>query len=143
MKIAKAVLAAGAVIALLAAPSAASATTGWVAQTPPTPPFNSCAHPGYERIQDAINGPVTVVKVCPGVYQEQLQITHAVNIGPGASGYTVKLPAAPAASTTAWASVTRSPTETSHFATSASARPSPMSGRRNSNLATRVLATRV
>jgi hypothetical protein len=82
------------------APASASAATGWVSTLPVSAPYNSCSHPGYAHIAEAVAAPVSTVKVCPGTYQEQLQITRAVKlIGEGT--VIVELPASPAPATTA------------------------------------------
>lgn len=93
------ILVASAVAALAAIPAVASATA-WVSQAPVKTPFNSCANPGFNSIQSAINTPVTSVHVCKGTYVEQLQIERAVSVVGEAGLTTVKLPASPADSTT-------------------------------------------
>lgn len=94
---------------LAAVPATASAATAaparplWVA-TAATVPGNgtSCAHPGYQSIQSAVNAAPSsaTIQVCPGTYAEQLQITKAVSIV-GMGHAIVSLPASPADSTTA------------------------------------------
>jgi nitrous oxidase accessory protein NosD len=75
-----------------ALPASASATTLFVSPSAPSAPFNSCAHPAYSHIQEAVRGPGTAIHVCPGTYAEQLTIERAVAIT-GYGGATVKLPA--------------------------------------------------
>jgi hypothetical protein len=84
----------------LSAPAAASASTLWVAPVAPSAPYDNCAHPGYDSIQQAIGGPGTVVHVCAGTYEEQLQIEREVRIT-GYGAVTLKLPATTANATTA------------------------------------------
>lgn len=77
----------------LAVPSAASATTTlWVSGSTPSAPFNSCEHPGYDHIQEALGGPGTAIHVCAGTYPEQVTIERAIAIT-GYGGATLKLPA--------------------------------------------------
>jgi hypothetical protein len=98
-----AAVAAIAAMALIAVPAAASATTLWVAQAPTvTGNGRSCTSPGYNTIQGALSAaPLGAsVSVCGGTYEEQLQITQAVSLK-AVGSVTVKLPAAPANSTTA------------------------------------------
>lgn len=85
--------------AAFALPAVASAKTAWVSAETPSAPFNSCEHPGYDTIQEAINGPDAKIEVCGGTYKEQLHIERAVKIyGHGAR---VELPATPQRSETA------------------------------------------
>lgn len=88
------------VTVLAALPAAAQAKTAWVSTLSPSSPYNSCSHPGYSHIQEALGGSAPTIKVCPGTYEEQLQITRTVKLGAYTSGVVVKLPAAPSASTT-------------------------------------------
>jgi nitrous oxidase accessory protein NosD len=74
------------------APSAAAATTLWVSNSKPSAPFDTCEHPGYDRIQEALAGPGTAIHVCAGTYAEQLTIERSVSIT-GYGGATVALPA--------------------------------------------------
>src|ERR1700719_3199582 len=83
------ILVASAVAALAVIPAVASATA-WVSQAPVKTPFNSCANPGFNSIQSAINTPVTSVHVCKGTYVEQLQIERAVSVVGEAGLTTVK-----------------------------------------------------
>jgi hypothetical protein len=83
----------------LAVPALASASTAVVSTNAPGAPFNSCAHPGYSSVQEAVAASVTTVKVCPGTYTEQVQITKGVKIL-AETGAVLKLPASPANSTT-------------------------------------------
>jgi Right handed beta helix region len=86
--------------AAAAMPASAQAAVGWVSTVPVSAPYNSCSHPGYEHIQEALEGPVTSVRVCPGTYEEQLQVTRAVKIAAFTRGVTIKLPSAPVDATT-------------------------------------------
>jgi hypothetical protein len=91
---------AAAALIVIAVPAVASANTAWVNnETPAKAPFNSCANPGFSAIQAAIGSPTTVIHVCKGTYEEQLQIERALTIT-GEAGVNVKLPAVPANSTT-------------------------------------------
>lgn len=93
-------VAAGAVCAA-ALPAAASANTLWVSSSSaPSAPFNSCQHPGYSHIQEAVNAPGTAIHVCAGTYEEQVQIERSVAIT-AYGGATLKIPATPANATTA------------------------------------------
>jgi nitrous oxidase accessory protein NosD len=85
---------------LVAIPAAASASTAFVSPAPVKAPFNSCASPGYNSIQSAINSPTTTIHVCAGNYKEQLTITRALTLV-GAAGAKVELPASPSLSRTA------------------------------------------
>jgi hypothetical protein len=78
----------------------ASASTVWVSEATPEAPYNSCSHPGYSSIQQAIDSTATKIEVCTGNYQEQLAIERAVTIV-GGTGVHVLLPATTARSTTA------------------------------------------
>ena len=84
----------------LSLPALASASTAFVSPNAPSAPFNSCAHPGYSSVQQAVGASVTTVKVCAGTYTEQVQITKGVKIL-AETGAVLKLPASPANSTTA------------------------------------------
>jgi hypothetical protein len=89
-----------ATMAAFALPAVASAKTAFVsAETSPSAPFNSCEHPGYNTIQEAINGADTKIEVCGGTYKEQLHIERAVKIY--GNGARVELPATPQRSETA------------------------------------------
>jgi hypothetical protein len=90
----------GAALALVAVPAAASANTLYVSPAPPSAPFNSCLHPGYNSINTAAKAAATTLHVCPGIYVEQVQIEKAVNITAPEGGVKIKLPAVPADSTT-------------------------------------------
>jgi hypothetical protein len=84
-------------------PALASASTVWVSNAKSVKaPFNSCQNPGYNSIQTAIEGPSTTIRVCAGVYKEQLQIKRALTLT-GESGAVIQLPASPADSTSACA----------------------------------------
>lgn len=79
-------------IACAVVPASASANTLWVANAAPSAPFNSCGHPGYSHIEEAVKGPGTAIHVCAGAYAEQLTIERPVVIT-GYGGATVTLPA--------------------------------------------------
>jgi Right handed beta helix region len=70
----------GALICAVAAPASASASTLWVSQNAPSAPFNSCEHPAYQHVQEAIDAPAQAIHVCGGTYAEQLTIQRAVKI---------------------------------------------------------------
>jgi pectin methylesterase-like acyl-CoA thioesterase len=91
---------AAAACAALALPAMASANTVWVSEATPEAPYNSCSHPGYNSIQQAIDGSATKIEVCTGNYQEQLAIEREVTIV-GGTGVHVLLPATTERSTTA------------------------------------------
>jgi hypothetical protein len=94
-----AVFAASACAAIAVAPAVASATTVWVSSTGTVkPPFNSCASPGYNAIQEAINvnAPATTIHVCKGTYKEQLTISKPIAIAGEAGESILELPASPA-----------------------------------------------
>jgi hypothetical protein len=81
----------------LAVPTIAVAeNTAWVSPAPVKGPFNSCATPGYNSIQEAVNvSPAkSTIHVCAGTYTEQVVVSKAVKIE-GESA-TLKLPASPA-----------------------------------------------
>jgi hypothetical protein len=66
---------------LLAGSTAASAVTRWVNDDDPNGgiymvPGTSCTNPGYQTIQSAVNAalPGDRINVCPGTYQEQVNI---------------------------------------------------------------------
>jgi len=101
-KLWKAILASSTIaVAAVALPAAASANTAWVSNTEtPKPPYNSCTHPGYNHIQQAIEAPTTAIRVCPGTYEEQLQIERPITITAPEGEPVVKLPASPQNSTT-------------------------------------------
>jgi hypothetical protein len=94
-----ALVAVAAALGALAAPVAASATTLWVAPVAASAPFDSCAHPGYDSIQQAVDGPGTIVHVCAGTYEEHVQVGRTVKIQ-GYGGATLKIPASPVQSST-------------------------------------------
>jgi len=85
-----------------ALPAAASAaSTIYVGPGPTNTGGISCADPGYNKIQDALNAAPegATITVCTGTYVEQLQITKGVKIK-SLGSVIVKLPAKPANSTT-------------------------------------------
>jgi Right handed beta helix region len=86
----------------LAIPAVASATN-YVSTAPIVPGGKSCAQPGFNSVQAALNAPGGAkVIVCPGTYAEQLTITKAAKlIGAGTAGSAkLTLPASPAANET-------------------------------------------
>lgn len=92
----------GTALATLAAfaPNALASSKAWVSTTAaPSAPFNSCEHPGYNTIQEAIDGTASKIEVCGGTYKEQLHIEREVAIT--GNGARVELPASPAKSETA------------------------------------------
>jgi Periplasmic copper-binding protein (NosD) len=95
-RIAACALAASAV-ALVAPAIASAASTAFVSPAPVKGPFNSCATPGYNSIQEAISvsAPKTTVHVCAGTYKEQVKIEKPDSIAAEA-GATLMLPASPA-----------------------------------------------
>jgi hypothetical protein len=89
----------GALSALMACaaamPASASAATTWVSRSTPSPPFNSCEHPAYDSIQEALGGTGAEIHVCAGTYAEQLTIERPVTIvGYGAARLTLPTPTA-------------------------------------------------
>jgi Right handed beta helix region len=89
-----------AAVAAFAMPAAASAAkTVWVSTEAPSAPYNSCEHPGYDSIQEAINGSGSKIEVCDGTYREQLQIERPVTIF--GNGARLEVPAVPQKSSTA------------------------------------------
>jgi Right handed beta helix region len=90
------------VLAALAAPAAASATTVWIAPGPTVlGNGSSCTKPGFNGIQAAIAGApaAEVFNVCTGTYVEQIQITRALTLK-AVGTPDVKMPASPQNSTT-------------------------------------------
>jgi hypothetical protein len=87
-----------AAVAAFALPAVASAKAAWVSTATPSAPFNSCSHPGYSSIQEAIDGAASKIEVCGGTYQEQLHIERAVSIT--GNGTVVEIPAVPQKSAT-------------------------------------------
>jgi hypothetical protein len=99
-----AALAALACVAAGASASPALAWSGqslWVGTAATVAGGTSCAAPGYNTIQSAINAAAIgqQIVVCAGTYTEQLQITKSVQIS-GRGPVTVQLPATPADATT-------------------------------------------
>ena len=80
---------------------AAQPSTLWVGTNPAVPGGTSCARPGYNAIQAAINAAPAggQIVVCAGTYTEQLQITKSLLIS-GRGTVVVQLPASPANATT-------------------------------------------
>ena len=92
-----------ALIAMLAVPALASATSLWVSPSPTVAGNGkSCTEPGFNSIQTAINtaSAGNSIKVCSGTYSEQLTFTKSLTLK-SAGTPVVKLPAAPVNSTTA------------------------------------------
>jgi hypothetical protein len=90
------------VLAALAAPAAASATTVWIAPGPTVlGNGSSCTKPGFNGIQAAITGApaAETFNVCTGTYVEQIQITRGLTLK-AVGTPDVKLPASPQNSTT-------------------------------------------
>src|SRR4030088_3429855 len=79
-----------------AVPAVASATTLWVSPATVKAPFNSCANPGYNSIEQAISVNTTspTVHVCNGNYEEQLKVEKSVSLV-GESAAVVMFPASP------------------------------------------------
>jgi nitrous oxidase accessory protein NosD len=81
----------------------ASAATLYVSSAPPVVGGKSCAHPGYNKVQDAITASLSggTVDVCSGTYTEQLTIAKAIKLNAinGAGTATVAMPATPANAT--------------------------------------------
>jgi hypothetical protein len=86
------------------APGVASASPGalWVGKAAASAGGNSCAKPGYNTIQSAVNaaGSGATITVCAGTYTEQVEITKSLNVY-GSGSPTIALPATPADSATA------------------------------------------
>jgi hypothetical protein len=91
--------------ALAATPALASAETVWVNRSAPavTPPGSSCAAPGYNTIQEALENSAAgvTVNVCSSTYREQLRIEKAVSLKSAGGAVVVALPASTAHSATA------------------------------------------
>lgn len=94
----------GIALAMVGAANASAATLFVSNSAPVVPGGRSCAQPGFNSIQTAIEvgGVAAKISVCPGTYTEQLTIVHAVKLsaagGPGTA--TVAMPATPTASST-------------------------------------------
>jgi hypothetical protein len=89
--------------ALIASPTVAGATVPpeWVGTAPAVEGGGSCASPGFNSVQAAVNAAASgaTIHVCAGTYVEQVQITKSVKlVGEGTP--ILRLPAAPADSTT-------------------------------------------
>ena len=92
-----------ALMALVAVPAVASATSVWVSPSPTVAGNGkSCTEPGFNSIQEAINkaGAGSTIRVCSGTFSEQLTFTKSVNVKSSGTPV-VKLPPAPANSSTA------------------------------------------
>ena len=107
MKVSRKVLASvsalGLGAALVALPGAASAATAeWVSTAPAVDGGTSCASPGFNSVQAAVDAAATnaTIHVCAGTYVEQVQITKSVKLV-GTGSPILRLPSAPANSTTA------------------------------------------
>src|SRR5665213_1467048 len=105
MRSRRTLLAAVAVAGAMALPAtvagAASSSKLWVnsSAVPVGGTGTSCAHPGYQSVQAAINNAGNfgaTVEVCTGTYVEQLTITNSVKLVSSGGAVIVKLPAAPA-----------------------------------------------
>jgi len=93
-------------IVAVVTPAVAAAEKLWVSPSPTvTGNGKSCTEPGFNAIQGAITkaGSGATIEVCSGTYTEQLTVTKSVNLK-AAGTPVVKLPAAPASSTTTCAS---------------------------------------
>jgi len=98
------------VIAMPAVASASSSSTFWVNNTVAAVSGHgsSCSQPGYTSLQAAVTAAEThasaTIKVCPGTYAEQVQVTQPSRLTIEASnpkvGATLTVPATPANSTT-------------------------------------------
>ncbi len=95
-------------LALIGGAGATSPPVFVVGSNPVGAPGTTCYHPNFSTIQSAINAAESVgggiVRVCYGIYHEQIQITgsHRISISavnPG-SGTTIALPSTPVNSTT-------------------------------------------
>lgn len=100
-------------VGALSAPGVAGASGGstyWVNNAVSTVAGNgtSCTAPGYATIQSAVNAAQAhatgTIKVCPGTYGEQVQVTGATNLTIESAdlhlGVVLQLPATPGDSTT-------------------------------------------
>jgi hypothetical protein len=71
-------------VGAVAGTASAAATTRYVSPTPPAvlPPGTSCAVPGYNTIQAAVNASSAgdVIVVCPGTYPEQVTVGNSVTL---------------------------------------------------------------
>ena len=113
-----AALAAVAVAGAMALPATVAGATSpskiWVngSAVPVGGTGTSCAHPGYQTVQAAINNAGNfgaTIEVCTGTYVEQLTITNSVKLVSSGGPVTVKLPAAPANSATSCDAALSSP----------------------------------
>jgi hypothetical protein len=84
-------------------PGVASASFGtlWVGKAAAVAGGSSCAKPGYNTIQAAVNAASSgaSINVCAGTYTEQVEITKSVGVF-GSGSPTIALPATPANSAT-------------------------------------------
>ena len=113
-----AALAAVAVAGAMALPATVAGATSpskiWVngSAVPVGGTGTSCAHPGYQTVQAAINNAGNfgaTIEVCTGTYVEQLTITNSVKLVSSGGPVTVKLPAAPADNATSCDAALSSP----------------------------------
>ncbi len=92
------------VVALLAlaVPATASASGSWVSSSAPVGANKSCASPGFNSVQAALESGEAKINVCGGTYVEQIQITKPAKISLVSGSGTAKLvlPSTPAESTT-------------------------------------------
>jgi hypothetical protein len=98
----RSLISACAVLCGLLIPAAANATN-FVSNAPTVPGGTSCAQPGFNSIQTALNSPGgSRVNVCPGTYAEQLTITKGAKIVTTGTAGSAKLvlPASPAPNVT-------------------------------------------
>ncbi len=95
-----------AVVALLAlaVPATASASGSWVSSSAPVGADKSCASPGFNSVQAALDAAAGEAKinVCGGTYVEQIQVTKPAKIVAASGSGTAKLvlPSSPSESTT-------------------------------------------
>lgn len=88
----------------LAVPAAANASSVWVSSGTPVGSGKSCANPGFNSIQAALNASAGGVKinVCGGTYVEQLEVTKSAKIvlASGSGSAKLAMPSTPAESAT-------------------------------------------
>ncbi len=102
-------------LSVLVVPAAANATALWVSNSAVSSPHNSCAHPGFNAVQPAIEAATSgqTVNVCSGTYVEQLTITKAIKLIAvnGAGTAKVTLPAKIEDATTSCETAIKAPYE--------------------------------
>jgi hypothetical protein len=89
-------------VAAMALPALASAASYVSNSAPAVLGGQSCAQPGFSKIQEAITAGSSTIDICAGTYTEQLTITKAAKLTAidGAGTATVAMPAAAVNSTT-------------------------------------------